>query len=311
MPAHTQIRYANETFLAQMTNGSGMEKTALDGVQDFTRTTLREEGFWDKLIPEVSVTNDDLTRRIETDTPFIVVDKEPGSRAAVTVPFGKLPSNLYIQGPRYGVSFDRIVTPRFVKDVEELRTWIMDIRQVFSDNAVKDMMAEKDAKGVRAMNLALLGPDVPMPHNGNIAQWVTIPGGISRETITEALNQVMPKGPSRLSVTTFVLNMITVAEFLKWFRDETGGDWSEDMMKNGWTSNRVQGKEMLVTIKRELIPDDSVFLFSSPDHIGKNFALESPTMYVKKEAYMIEFFLYTSCGGAFGHVGGLGRVDFV
>ena len=47
-------------------------------------------------------------------------------------PFATLPTNVYIRGPRYRVMFDRIVTPRFKKDVEELRTWVMDIRQLFT-----------------------------------------------------------------------------------------------------------------------------------------------------------------------------------
>ena len=64
--------------------------------------------------------------------------------------------NLYIRGPRYLVMMDRIVTPRFTKDVDELRTWIMDIRQVLSDNAIKDMLAEEDGKFITAVNTALV-----------------------------------------------------------------------------------------------------------------------------------------------------------
>ena len=33
---------------------------------------------------------------------------------------------------------DRIVLPRFTRDVEELRTWNMDIRQILADNAILD-----------------------------------------------------------------------------------------------------------------------------------------------------------------------------
>jgi hypothetical protein len=36
------------------------------------------------------------------------------------------------------------MTPRFTKDVDELRTWKMDIRAVLSDNAIKDMMDEDE-----------------------------------------------------------------------------------------------------------------------------------------------------------------------
>ena len=52
--------------------------------------------------------------------------------AALTIPGVRhLPLNVYIRGPRY-----KVVMPRFKKDVDEMRTWRMDIRQVLSDNPI-------------------------------------------------------------------------------------------------------------------------------------------------------------------------------
>ena len=51
----------------------------------------------------------------------------PAPTAAVTIPFKVLPGSLYIKGPKYPVCFGRIATPRFKKDVDELRTWNTDI----------------------------------------------------------------------------------------------------------------------------------------------------------------------------------------
>ena len=135
---------------------TSLVKTAEDEVNAFTRTKMREEGFYRRILPPIPITNEDLTRTVSSDKPSIVVDKEPDSPAAVTIPFATLPTNLYIRGPRYRVTFDRIVTPRFTKDVDELRTWIMDIRQVLSDNAIKDMLAEEDGKFLRAVNSAIV-----------------------------------------------------------------------------------------------------------------------------------------------------------
>ncbi len=55
-----------------------------------------------------------------------------------------------LQTPRYWRSpafqgFTNITTPRFTRDVDELRTWNMDIRRVLADNAIRDMNAEIDA----------------------------------------------------------------------------------------------------------------------------------------------------------------------
>ena len=218
--ALSDVRVLNETLFEQLAT-PGMEKNALDAVNEFTRVRVREDGFYRRILPPVQVSNDELDRQVDTDKPVVVVDKEPGSPAAISIPFATLPVNIYIRGPRYRVMFDRIVTPRFTKDIDELRTWQMDIRQVLSDNAIKDMLAEEDSKFLTAVNTALVGADTIVPLSG-VIQWETIFGGITRDTLEESF-KIMPKTPSHLEVNTVLVNNVTIREVMKWGRDEMGG----------------------------------------------------------------------------------------
>jgi len=308
MSSPSSVQVLNEELFAQLET-PGMEKNALDAVNEFTRTKVREDGFYRKIIPPVQVSNDDLDRQVDTDKPVVVVDKEPGSPAAISIPFATLPINAYIRGPRYRVMFDRIVTPRFVKDIDELRTWQMDIRQVLSDNAIKDMLAEEDSKFLTAVNTALGGAANAVVAASGVIQWETVFGGISRDTVQEAL-KIMPKTPSHLEVNTVLINNVTIREILKWGRDEAGGDISGDMLRNGWSEIELMGCKWVVTIKRNLVADDTMFFFGDPRFIGKSYLLEDTTMHIKREAYMIEFFAYETIGGSIGHTGGLARADF-
>jgi len=307
MSSPSSVQVLNEELFAQLET-PGMEKNALDAVNEFTRVRVREDGFYRKIIPPVQVSNDDLDRQVDTDKPVIVVDKEPGSPAAISIPFATLPINVYIRGPRYRVMFDRIVTPRFVKDIDELRTWQMDIRQVLSDNAIKDMLAEEDSKFLTAVNTALVGANQIVPTSG-VIQWETVWGGISRDTVQEAL-KIMPKTPSHLETNTVLVNNVTIREILKWGYDEAGGSLSGDFLKNGWSEIDLMGVKWVVTIKRDLVPDDTMYFFGDPRFIGKSYLLEDTTMHIKREAFMIEFFAYETCGGTIGHTGGLARADF-
>jgi hypothetical protein len=252
--------------------------------------------------------NDELDRQYFTDKPVKVIDKEPDSPAAVSIPFATLPTNVYIRGPRYLVMFDRIVTPRFTKDVDELRTWVMDIRQVLSDNAIKDMLAEEDSKFLTGVTAALIAPNTALPWSGR-AQWETIPGGITRDTLLDAL-KIMPRTDAHLEVATILCNNVTIKEVQKWRRDEMGGDFSQDVLKNGWSDGEFAKAKWIITIKRDLVPDDTFFMFSDTKFIGKSLTLEDTTMYIKREAYMLEFFAYQTNGGTIGHTGGIARVDF-
>lgn len=286
-----------------------MVKKAADTVSEFTRVRMREDGFWRKILPPLTITNDDLDRQVDTDLPVRVVDKEPNSPAAISVPFGTLPINEYIRGPRYRVMFDRIMTPRFTKDVDELRTYDMDIRQVLSDNAIKDMLAEEDGKAILTVNTVLLGQNVVIPLTG-VAQWVSISGGITRETWAEAM-KTLPRTPMHLVASTVLINNVSIYDVCKWGRDEIGGDLAEEILQNGFAERQLFGCRILVTIKRDLVPDDTIYMFAEPMKLGKSFLLEDTTMYIDRKAFMLEFFAYESMGSAIGNIAALGRVDFV
>ena len=314
MPAPTatqeESRLLNATIFEKLSSRDPvLEKQAVDAVNDFTRTKMREDGFYRRIMPPLPIANDELDRQSWTDKPVKIVDKEPDSPAAISIPFATLPQNLYIRGPRYVVMFDRIVTPRFTKDVDELRTWIMDIRQVLSDNAIKDMLAEEDGKFLTSVNTALVGPGLVVPTSG-VVQWERIAGGITRDTLFDAM-KIMPNTPSNLEVHTILVNHITIKDVCKFGRNEIGGDLAQDIMKNGWTLQEFMGKTWVITIKKNLVPTNTMYMFADPKFIGKSYTLEDVTLYIKREAFMLEFFAYETLGGSIGHTSGVARADFL
>lgn len=285
-----------------------LEKQAMDAVDDYTRTKMREDGFYRRIMPPVPIGNDELDRAVDTDKPIKIVDREPDSPAAISIGFSTLPNSLWIKGDRYRVNFDRIVTPKFTKDVDELRTWHMDIRQILSDNAIKDMLATEDGKFLSAVNTAIVGPELVVPTSGTV-QYREISGGITRDTLWDGM-MVMPSTPSNLEVHCVLLNNLTIKHVAKFTRNEIGG-MSEEIMRNGWTMSEFMGVKWVITIKKGLVPTNTFYHFADPKFIGKSYLLEDTTMYIKREAYFIEFFAYESLGGSIGHTSGLARVDYV
>ncbi len=308
MATQAEVRMTNERFI-DMIDG-GMYKQAIDAVNDFTRTKMREDGFSRKLVPPITITSDEFNRQLDTELLCKIVDKEPGSPAAMSIAFATLPQSIYIRGPRYRVTFCRLVTPRAQADVAHLVTWVMDIRQVISDNMIKDALAEEDSRWISAFNTLMLGPDVPVPYNGNVPQWETIDGGISRESLADAL-KIMNRGPSQLEAHTILVNTVFAKELMKWGRDEMGGDFSENVLRNGWSEATFLGKTWLITIKRNLVADNTMFMIADPKFVGKFYEWEPMTMYVEKRAFMLEFFSYETIGCGIGHSGGIARADFL
>jgi len=308
MAYDNETKLTNETFLSYLET-PGMEKRALDAVVDYTRYRMREEGFYRRILPPVQVSNDDLDQQVDTDKPVKIIEREPDSPAAISIPFNTLPMNLYVRGQKYRVTFDRIVTPRFTKDVDELRTYRMDIRQILSDNAIKDMLAEEDRKFIEACNAAMGGAADTTVTQSGLVQWETIYGGITRDTLQDSF-KILPRTISRLEVGTCLVNNLTIRELMKFGREEMGGDFSQDVFKNGWSEQNFMNARWIISIKQDLVPTDSVFMFADPKFLGKSFILEDTTLYVDRKAYMLEFFAYETLGGAIGNTNAVARVDF-
>lgn len=310
MPTRADNSQISEAFYeAYLSDDPIMQKTALDAVNDYTRLKVREDGILRRVLPPIQIANTDLDRQYDTTLPAKIVDMEVNSPAAISVPLANFPTQIYINSQRYRVTFHRILSPWFQADVDELRTNVMDIRQVLSDNSIKDMLAEEDGAFFSLVNSVLGGtPNAIQPFSG-IAQWVSNPSAISRNSLWDMWS-VMPQTDGRLMPAKAVANPITMAEICKFGRDEVGGDMSESLFKNGWTETTFMNIEWLVTIKLNLVPNNTVFLFADPKFMGKFYVLEDTTMFIERRAFFLSYFAYECLGAAIANPYSLVRYDF-
>jgi len=285
---------------------------------DYIRMKLREEGFLRKILPAQTITGDDLTKQVSTDKPSKVVELEPDSPGAMSIPFGEFPSGTYIYGKRWLVTFSRIATPMFNKDVAELHDYDLDIRQVISDNALKDLQAEEDGKFIQTINSLLsndtMNQDQSVPYGPGgapITLWKTLSGGLTRENVVEAKKLMMAAG-ARLRPQTALVNQKTGIEFEKWTREEVGGDMAQNILVNGWASEATKWCSLnwITTIKDDLVPNNSMFLFAAPEFLGRLYFLEDTTMFVKREGPMLSWYAYEMLGGGIANAAAVSRVDF-
>lgn len=307
MPTKTEVQLANERFFELLMNSS-MDKSAADAISEFTRTKIREDSFAERIMPSLTITNDQLDRQYWTDKPAKVVDKEPDVPPAISVPYGSAPVAYYIRGPRYLVTFARIYSSLFTKDIGELRTWQMDIRQVMADNAIKEMLTELDSKFISMVNSALISQGGTVPASGSI-QWQNIVGGITRDSWEDGL-KIMPNTKFNLEASSVLMNNITIYEFKKWRRDEVGGDLSQEILRDGWQLRKFDNRDVLITIKKDLVPTSTIYYFADPKFMGKTYELEPTTMWIKREHVFVEWFCYRELGSTLGHTGGVARADF-
>jgi hypothetical protein len=317
--ASAEIPVFNDAFIEMVK--AGQTKEASVSAQSFTRNKLREESFTEKILTPIDIGNDELDK---AENPELLVkwnDREPDQAAAVTVPLGIVPDMYQFKGDRYPSYFARIVSQLFSKDIDKLRSYDYDIRQILLENSTKDIATEIDTRFMEKVN-SVVGTknESNAPLSGYaLPQWVEISGGITRENVAEAFKTIqrlrVPFGPTQPdggdSKGVMLMNNITAQEFVKMSRSEVGGDLAQEMFINGLPSKTLLGVKPIYTLKSELVPDNSIYLFSSEEFFGKYYRLQPLTVFMETKSFFIQFFQYLNISLSIGNVRGVCRIDFV
>jgi hypothetical protein len=314
-----ETRMLNETLVAGLTSKNDLlEKEAIDGLNDYLRITMREDGFARRLCPPVDITAGDLDRQVDTSKPVIVRDKEPNSPPAYSVPFGTTPMNTYIKGPRYRVMMDRIESRRFSADVNTLLTYDMDIRQILNDYILKDIMGEEDRKWMiatdwicgagRTVSAGVVKINQKDPATGS-SKWVD--GGLMNREGLANMMKGLPSSIRHLNPATALVNNLTIWDVVALGRDEIGGNLAEELFVNGFAERIIMGIPWVITIKTDIVGDGTVYQYTEPKYLGDFIILDDITVSTKNENYMIEFFGYESIGATIANDAAVCRCDFL
>ena len=312
------IKVFNDTFVDHLE--AGQSKEAGVSAQSYTRNKLRENSFAEKVITPIDIANDELDKTEDPEMQVKWCSREPDQAPAQTIPLGTVPEGYQFKGTRYPAYFSRLVSPLFQKDVDKLRGYDYDIRQILLENSTKDLATQVDTKFIETVNSVMGQVNTANALNGlGLPQYVTISGGIDRDNLADSANVIkklrVPFGPLQPDGSAakgiMLLNNVTASEFLKFQRGEVGGDKSQDAYTSGLPPTEIMGIPALYTIKRELVPDGTIYFFSSEEFFGKYFRLQPLTVFMKTEAFFLQFFQYMNISMSIGNVKGCARVDFV
>jgi len=313
-----EIKVFNDTFV-EMVKG-GQAKEAAVSAQQYTRNKLREESFAEKILTPIDISNDELDKAEDPELLVKWNDREPDQAPAVTVPLGVVPDGFQFKGTRYPSYFSRIVSPLFSKDIDKLRSYDYDIRQILLENSTKDVATEVDTKFIEKVNSVIGLRDQNNGLNAlGLPQWVSISGGITRANLADAFKVIqklkVPFGPTQpdggQTKGLMLMNNVTAMELVKFERSEVGGDLSQKMFVDGLPSATILGVKSIYTIKRDLVPDNTIYLFSSEEFFGKYYRLQPLTVFMENKAFFLQFFQYLNISLSFGNVRGVCRIDFV
>jgi hypothetical protein len=203
-----------------------------------------------------------------------------------------------------------ITTEEATKNINHLRTYKTDLRQIVNDNMLRDIHTQEDVAFIVTVDRTVGASATEVDAAGAETQWVSFDGGITRDNLKRAQSFLTDR---RLPIGVFLINQRTANEFLGWTRDEIGGDLAQDIFRKGLKAMErfeVFNTPYIATIKNDLVPNGRMYQFTTKEFLGNALMLEDITVTIKKEYDIIRMRAQEQVGFTFGNTRGLQRVDF-
>lgn len=291
---NVSAQFINSNFVRKLE--SGQVKQAQEEGSAFIRSKLRQTSFAREILTPLVLADDEIDRDENTDLPKKIVEKEPDSTATF-VTFKGTGDRTWFSGPRYAVYFGKIESQRFTKSKFELMTYQNDIRKILSDNSVKDMSDIEDGKFIETAIAAV---------NGVAGQDLAGTAPLTADNVADAVKAHIAR---RVPIGKLLMSKNLYYDVLKIPATSIGDPVASRHYDDGVEEEeKLWGFPVVTTIKEDLVPDDTFWIFSSEDYLGNFFLLQDATLFIKQEADIIEFWSYSAPGIGIGNTKSITRM---
>tara|TARA_R110002110_G_scaffold49550_5_gene147126 strand:- start:490 stop:1455 length:966 start_codon:yes stop_codon:yes gene_type:complete len=289
----------------------GVVKKASAATSKATRTQIREEGFQRAIISFDMITNEDLDYFGDSELPGVWFELEPDSPPARIIPYNDTPNTFSYRAEKYVVLVAVITTEEATKNVNHLRTYKTDVRQIVNDNMLRDIHTAEDTSFIAEVDRIVGSAVAYASADPATNQRVTMTNStFTRQNVKAALSFLVER---QLPTGVYLVNQRTANEFLGWKRDEMGGDLSQDLARKGLKALEkfeMFGIPFISTIKNDLVANGVMYQFAPKEFLGNALMLEDITVTIKKEYDIIRMRAQEQVGLTIGNTLGLQRLDY-
>lgn len=311
--------YINQLFVEHLNTDAGRTKIA-SASGEYLKLRLRERSFARHILPPTKITKADCTRSEFHEGLVKIIDIEPDSKA-MALNFRSEPTGRYITGKRYSIPFFTIASERYSKTEQELMTWEAPITKIVEDNIVKDIEYVEDSKfmkfvraGIAAGNEYITGSAATVDGSGKILE---VAGDLNIKSFTSAFNMIERVDPDQVETkghvrpcTMMLMSQPTYNKINDIDGNNLGLELRTQVTKDGYTYNKFLGKNLVVTMKSDLVKPGEVFLFTSQEYLGHFFVLNDTRFYVDKTFNLVELQAMEEVGIGINSITGMAKLYF-
>jgi hypothetical protein len=312
---YAQIKLDNTALIDSIRMGGSCKEAAAGILNKSLTHEAYEQGIMRRIYEVENARVEEQAQQVDTLEPTYIREVKPGSVGAFSMPFAGVPSNGFMALPRYRITCRRIGSRRLTGDVLLLKGYNEDIKKLFSDMQLRDILFEEDSTGISKFD-ELCGDLNDGSTTTNIHArltgakgYIELGGPMSRSTI-ELLSQGLLSTDGTLDIATYLTNVVTAKQLIGMDHDQIGGPQAEQILFKGVGKLSLDGKDWITTIKKGLVKNGDVYAFAESDALGNFIVVEDVTMGLKMEDYNIESWCWECAGISVGGIGAVCKATF-
>ena len=231
-----------------------------------------------------------------------------GKYAVASTRWGHRPHSWW--RPPIRIPFFTLSRESFAKTEQELLAYEMPITKIIEDNSVKDIQEIEDRNflihieaAVQAVQLEANAAVATSLSSLTIAAGTVVESAVRKGELARAaaaadavvrplqrpdvVNLCKLLDGNRLRSERLLMTEVEFDDILMWTVEDMGDKVESETVVDGWKHSNLLGKGFIRTVKTDVLRPGNVYVFTSPEFLGKFYVLNQLKFYIDKIANMV------------------------
>ena len=280
----------------------GMHKEAEERMVSYLKKQIYEASFLERILPSKPISASDCDRTLDQGRLRKVIDKEFTDVTAKAISFKGEDGYSYIETDRFAVDFSVIASDVYHIKEGELREKEQPIQALVRHHTAYQIQKIQDQGFLTAVQSILAANPTQ--------DIVTSDAYVMPGNIVDLLNVIdarttLPLKTSVLLMTAYQYNSIN-----KWIQSDVSNGIGTDFWRDSYHYPTLFGRRVIVTIKSDLVHNECIYAFSSPEYLGRHYTFNDDKFQIKVDFADISWKAWRTHGATIANSHAVSRIRF-
>ena len=277
----------------------GLRKEAEERSQAYLKMRVYEDSFMARILPPKPISPSLCDRTLESPTLLRkIIDKEYTDVTATTMDFRGSGDYKFVETEQYAVDFHKIESEEYHITEGELRAKEQPVQSLIKHHTAREIQHTMDSTFINAVEAIIDAAEVAAPGTQKITVDEDI---ILPNNITKLRNLLDGRDSYPLTAATLLMTKAQFNNVDVWPQAGVDNGMGQEFWRDGYKYDQIARLRVVKTIKADLIPNNVVYVFTSPEYLGHHFTFNDDRFQIKTEWDDIAWKAWKTHGASIGN----------